>query len=125
MALSILHKIAISISLNIICILFENDEGIHQLDFSDPVLDLASVRNLDNGRDVGTIKYKLRSLEQSSWPCSSKSHVKAKLVDLAELQSKEGFRKHYITSEITSKIVRVWNETQIDLLKQGLSSKET
>ena len=53
-------------SSNIICILFGNDEGIHQLDFSDPVLDLAPACNLDNERDVGTIKYKLRSLEQSS-----------------------------------------------------------
>ena len=67
----------------------------HQLDFSDPILDLAPIRNLDSERDVGTIKYKLRSLEQSSWPCSCKSYVIAKVVDLVEPQSKEGFRKHY------------------------------
>ena len=67
----------------------------HQLDSSDPILDLALIRNLNSERDVGTIKYKLRSLEESSWPCSSKSSVKAKLVDLVELQSKEGFSKHY------------------------------
>ena len=101
---------------NIICILFEDDEGIPQLDSSDPVLDLAPICNLDSERDVGTIKYKLRLLEQSSWSCS-KSYVKAKLVDLAELQSKEGFRKHYKPSKIISKIpkVPVWNETQMDL----------
>ena len=63
--------------------LFGNDEDIHQLDFSDTVLDLAPACNLDNERDVGTIKYKLRSLEQSSCPCSSKFYVKAKLVDRA------------------------------------------
>ena len=51
--------------------------------------------------------------------------MKAKQVDLVELQSKERYRKHFKTSEIISKIVKVWNETQIDLLKQGLSSKET
>ena len=67
----------------------------HQLDSSDPILDLASIRNLDSERDVGTIKYKLRFLEQNNWPCSSKSYVKAKVVALVELQSKEGFRKHY------------------------------
>ena len=67
----------------------------HQLDSSDPILDLTPIRNLDSEREVGTIKYKLRSLEQSSWPCSSKSYVKAKVVDSVELQSKEGFRKHY------------------------------
>ena len=46
----------------------------------------------------------------------------ALLVDQAELQSKDEFRKHYKTSEIISKIVRIWNEmeTQMDLLKQGL-----
>ena len=49
----------------------------------------------------------------------------ALLVDLAELQSNDGFRKHYKTSEIISKIVRIWNETPMDLLKQRLSSKET
>ena len=51
--------------------------------------------------------------------------MKAKLVDLVEFQSKEGFRKHFKTSEIISKIITEWNETQIDLSKQGLSSKET
>ena len=51
--------------------------------------------------------------------------MKAKLVDLVEFQSKEGFRKHFKTAEIISKIVKEWNETLTDLLKQGLSSKET
>ena len=54
--------------------------------------------------------------------------MKVKLVDLALgsiTRRKEGFRKHYKTSEIISKIVKVWNEMQMDLLKQGLSSKET
>ena len=37
----------------------------HQLDSSDPILDLAPIRNLDSERGVGTIKYKLRSLEQA------------------------------------------------------------
>ena len=36
-----------------------------------------------NERDVGTIKYKLKSLEQSSFPCSSKSYMNAKIVDRA------------------------------------------
>ena len=38
----------------------------HQLDCSDPILNLAPIRNLDCERDVGAIKYKLRSLKQSS-----------------------------------------------------------
>ena len=59
MALSVLLEIAISISLkhHLYYILFGNDEGIHQLDSSDPILDLAPIRNLDSERDVGTIKY--------------------------------------------------------------------
>ena len=104
MALSVSLKIAISLSLKL---LFGNDEDIHQLDFSDSVVDLAPICNLDTERNVGTIKYKLRSLKQSSRPCRSKSYMKTKLVDLAELQSKDGFRKHYETSKIISKIVRV------------------
>ena len=81
---------------NIICTLFGNDEGIHQLDSSDPILDLAPTSNLD-GEQVKEmfVQSSTRSLEQSSWPCSSKSNVIAKLVDLVELQSKEGFRKHF------------------------------
>ena len=51
--------------------------------------------------------------------------AQALLMDLAERQTKDGFRKHYKTSEIISKIVRIWNETQMDLLKKGLSSEET
>ena len=68
-----------------------------------------------------------RSLEQSSWPLSTKSYVKATLsvVDLVELQSKEECRKHYKSSEIISKIGKGWNETLLDLLKQELSFKET
>ena len=54
------------VSSNILCILFGNDEGIHQLDFSDSVLDLAPACNLDNKGDVGTIKYKLRSRAAAS-----------------------------------------------------------
>ena len=50
--------------------------------------------------------------------------MKAKLVDLVELQSKKGFRKHFKTVEIISKI-KEWNEMPIDQLKQGLLSKET
>ena len=90
---------------NIICISLGNEEGIHQLDSSDQIWDLAPITNLDSQRDVGTIKYKLRSLEQSSWPCSSKSYVKAKLLDVVKLQS-NGFRKHFKSSEIISKIVK-------------------
>ena len=37
----------------------------------------------------------------------------ALLVDLAELQSKDGFRKHYKTSKIISKIARIRNKTQM------------
>ena len=33
---------------NIICTLFGNDEGIHQLDSSNPILDLAPISNLDS-----------------------------------------------------------------------------
>ena len=62
----------------------------HQLDSSHHILDLAPIRNLDSERDVGTIKYKI--MEQSSWPYNSKSYVKAKVVDLVELQPKEGFK---------------------------------
>ena len=81
----------------LICTLFGNDEGIHQLDSSDPILDLAPISNLDSEqvKEMFVQSSKLRSLEQSSWPCSSKSNVIAKLVDLVELQSKGGFRKHF------------------------------
>ena len=74
-------RLSSQFSSNITCILFGNDEGINQFDFSNPVLDLAPACNLVNERDVGTIKYKLRSLEQSSCSCSSKFYVKVKLVD--------------------------------------------
>ena len=33
--------------------------------------------------------------------------AQAQLVDLAELQSKDGFRKHYKNSKIISKIARI------------------
>ena len=53
MALSVFPEIGISISSNIICTLFGNDEGIHQLDSSDPILDLAPISNLDSEQVKG------------------------------------------------------------------------
>ena len=51
------------------------------LDSLDPNLDMAPINNSDSERDVGTINYelKIRGAKQSAY--SSKSHVKAKLVD--------------------------------------------
>ena len=94
------------------------------LDSSDSNLDMAPINNLDSERDVGTINYELKIHGAKQLACSSKSHVKAKLVDLVELKPKEEFRKHYKNATAVSEIMQVWNDTQLSLMKQGLSSKE-
>ena len=95
------------------------------LDSLDPNLDMAPINNLDSERDVGTINYKLKIRGAKQLASSCKSHVKAKLVDLVELKPNEEFRKHYKNATAVSEIMQVWNETQLSLMKQGLSLKET
>ena len=50
--------------------------------------------------------------------------MKAKLVDLVELKPKEEFRKQNKNATAVSEIMQVWNDTQLSLMKRGLSSKE-
>ena len=82
-------------------------EGICQLDSADTCLDMAPINILDSERDVGTINYELKIRGAKQLVCSSKSHVKAKRVDLVELKPKEEFRKHYKNAEIILEIVKV------------------
>ena len=76
------------------------------LNSSDLSLDMAPTNNLDSERDVDTIHYELKIRGAKQLACSSKSHVKAKLVDLVELKPKEEFRKHYKNATAVQKLCK-------------------
>ena len=66
------------------------------------------INNHDSERDVGSITYELKSRGAKQLATSSKSHVKAKLVDLIELKPVGEFKKHYKSAQKIFEITQFW-----------------
>ena len=94
-------------------------------DMNQNKLKSAPINNLDAERSVGSIQYELNIRGKKNLKAASAAHVKNKGQNLIQgLTMPAQFRQLVKKDEKIDKILKVWEESQEELVKEGLQEKE-
>ena len=103
----------------------DSESSLVIADMNQNKLKSAPINNLDAERSVGSIQYELNIRGKKNLQAASSAHVKNKGQGLIQgLTMPAQFRKLVKKDEKVDHILKVWRESQEELVKEGLQEKE-